>query len=225
MRMISTSSGCGATKCREDPACPAYLLIGASAPRPTGVAKAQAGQVQHDRPAAGFNGIPHVTAGLVRGRGIWLAVAINSAPDNDELSELLASAYQTLQERRGAWEPKRPLEPFLTSAGSLAALAPMCPWRTASPSGPPWESRPGCRSWPAQQSEPWRNRHRPDERSRTLARPAIATECTFGRAVGDYPGQPHRHTWRISRGSGVQPQSLSVIATLARRVRYHRIRT
>ena len=33
-RMISTSSGCGATKCREDPACPAYLLIGASAPRP-----------------------------------------------------------------------------------------------------------------------------------------------------------------------------------------------
>jgi hypothetical protein len=69
MRMISTSSGCGATKCREDPACPAYLLIGASAPRPTGVAKAQAGQVQHDL-AAGFDGIPHVTAGLVRGRGI-----------------------------------------------------------------------------------------------------------------------------------------------------------
>jgi len=37
---------------------------------------------------------------------------------------------------------------------------------------------------------------RPDERSRTLARPAIATECSFGRAVGDHPGQPHRRTWR-----------------------------
>jgi hypothetical protein len=35
-----------------------------------------------------------------------------------------------------------------------------------------------------------------------------------------------RHTERrISRGSRVQPQSLSVIAALARRVRYRRIRT
>ena len=67
-RMISTSSGCGATKCREDPACPACLLIGASAPRPRASQQLRQARSSMTAPAAGFDGIPHVTAGLVRGR-------------------------------------------------------------------------------------------------------------------------------------------------------------
>ena len=71
-------------------------------------------------------------------------------------------------------------EPFLTSASSPAASPRWArgerPVRTAHPGSHGQDAVAGR---PKNQM-PWQNRHRPDERSRTLPRPAIATECPFG---------------------------------------------
>jgi hypothetical protein len=79
----------------------------------------------------------------------------------------------------------------------------------------------------------WQTIHHTDSAVELLSRPwikivdlAVPTEhplCLFtGKNEMDQHAAQIR---RISRGSRVQPQSLSVIATLARRVRYRRIRT
>jgi len=67
---------------------------------------------------------------------------------------------------------------------------------------------------------------------RSVRRPAVGlcvrlrTDHPDRHGVGRPPQRPDCRPYRrISRDSRVQPQSLSVIATLARRVRYRRIRT